>query len=410
MEAVRRGLSREADFKSALKDVDPTFKVLYGVGLSSEKVRDALQPIPDVVEGLAETVLQGIEVLSALIELVQDFVEVIATFLGIVVDIFEALVLSIIEVLQTIRNFFVGTSISGIFHFPQEFKTQRNLDEILYDIGMAFLDVNDENRPIAEATSTAMTVISMFTLPSLPNIQQLFDRLLSLILGFPEDFNFNSSKATYDTDEFRQTGASIKPNFLFKVGLSDLPPIKKLIDKLDELIKMLSEGKGFAEAINSIINAVLARIQRIKDLITQILNTIANLLSFFSLGEGQNVVSCIGKGTNADFAKVIMSLPNDPKFPSVELGTAPDGVVATQLDKNVFKANTFSGATALHFQIGEGGSDQKLEAIRKLFMRDVFREGGKSLKKENDDLGDNPINQGNIKTGWTQVRRGRNNG
>jgi len=85
-------------------------------------------------------------------------------------------------------------------------------------------------------------------------------------------------------------------------------------------------------------------------------------------------------------------------------------VVATQLDKNVFKANKFSGATALHFQIGEGGSDQKLEAIRKLFMRDVFREGGKSLKKENDDLGDNPINQGNIRTGWTQVRRGRNNG
>jgi len=407
-QSVRRGLSREAEFSTALKDVEPTFKILRGVGLSSEEVREALQPLPDIIEGLTEAVLTGIEVLDSILQLVQDAIEILAIALGTLVDLFEALVLSAIEVLETVKNFFVGTSISTLVHFPRTHGTKRNLNEILYDVGMAFLDVNDDKRPIANRTSTALSIIVMWTGLDLSNIQQLFKRLMALLKGFPLDFDPDVGLSTYGSDEFKKTGAAVKPNFNFNASLADIPAVKKLVEKLDELIALLSVGKTFADILNSIINAVLARVQRIRDIITEILNAIANLLALFALGEGQNIVSLQGKGTNEDFARVIINLPNDPEFPSASLGTVPDKKLATQLDKNVFLKNTFSGAALLHLQVGEGGSDQKLEAIRRLLMKDVPERAREDLKQETDDIKDNPVVTGRIRTGWTQVRRGDN--
>ncbi len=409
-QAVRRGLSREADFKTALQSIEPTFKLFRGVGLSSEEVRDALQPIPSLVEGLVEAILVGIEAIDSVLQLVQDAVEIIAIALGAAVDLFEALILSAIEVLQTIKNFFVGTSISTLLHFPRTHGTKRNINEILYDIGMAFLDEGDANRPIAARTSTALSIIVMWTGLDLSNIQQLFKRLMSLLQGILLDFDPTVGKSSYGTDEFKNTGASINPNFNFNISLVDIPAVKKLVEKLDQLIAMLASGKSFADILNSIINAVLARLQRIKDIITEILNAIANILALFALGEGQNIVACEGKGTNKDFATVIMNLPNDPKFPSASLGSTPDKKLATQLDKDVFLKNTFSGAALLHLQVGEGGSDQQLEAIRKLFMKDVFDPSERAIADKQEDIKENAVITRKIKTGWTQVRRGRNNG
>jgi hypothetical protein len=131
------------------------------------------------------------------------------------------------------------------------------------------------------------------------------------------------------------------------------------------------------------------------------------LIALFTLGEGQNFFKCSGKGTNEDFAQVIINAPNDPNFPSVELENTSDNQSFNQIDKNKFKKYSFSGAFCLHLQAGVGDNIDRLEAIAKLFMKDIVKPAQKELKEADKKLRKDVSKVGNtrnVRSGWTQLR------
>ena len=406
--AQRRGLSRADDFKAALDNIEPTFKITYGVGLSSPEVRKYLDVVLEPIEEGVGTILEGIAVVEDIVDIVVGFIDIIALAFGLTVDLFETIIALAVELLEQFKNFFVGTSISVLTHFPIDYKNRRTMDQILYDIGMAFLDKNDINRPVSTQNNFALTLIGMITVPNIAKLQELFETFKKLILGITDDIDLSKiNNKPYDTDEFLNTGASIAPNFIYDFGLSDLPPIKSLIVQLDKVIQLLKNGNTFAERLNKIINAVLLRIQRIKNLLTEIASTISSLIALFTLGEGQNFFKCSGKGTNEDFAQVIINAPNDPNFPSVELENTSDNQSFNQIDKNKFKKYSFSGAFCLHLQAGVGDNIDRLEAIAKLFMKDIVKPAQKELKEADKKLRKDVSKVGNtrnVRSGWTQLR------
>ena len=98
--AQRRGLSRQNDFKQAIEALEPTFKIDYGVGLSSSEVRDKLGFILEPIESATETILEGIAVLEDIVNIVAGFLDIVALALGLTIDIFETVLELTIEVLN----------------------------------------------------------------------------------------------------------------------------------------------------------------------------------------------------------------------------------------------------------------------------------------------------------------------
>lgn len=410
--AQRRGLSRKNDFKQALESLEPTFKINYGIGLSSPEVREKLEVILEPIESAAEKILEGVAILEDIVNIVLSFVDIVALALGLAIDLFETIIALAVEILNQFKNFFEGTSISVLTHFPTEFKKRRTMDQILYDIGMAFLDKNDINAPVSTQNNFALTLIGMITVPNINKIQELFERFKKLILGISDDIDLDKLfKEPYGSEEFLNTGASVEPNFLFDFGLSDLPPINSLVKQLDKLIKLLSNGSTFAERLNNMLSAVLARIDRIKNLLTEIASAISSLVALFTLGEGQNFFKCSGKGTNQDFANVIINAPNDPNFPSVQTDNRPDKQTFTQVNKDKFKKYSFSGAFCLHLQAGVGDNIDRLEAIANVFMKDIVPETEDRLKEADTKLRKDTSKFGktqNVRSGWTQLKDAQN--
>lgn len=406
--AQRRGLSRQNDFKQAIEALEPTFKIDYGVGLSSSEVRDKLGFILEPIESATETILEGIAVLEDIVNIVAGFLDIVALALGLTIDIFETVLALTVEVLNQFKNFFEGTSISVLTHFPTEYKKRRTMDQILYDIGMAFLDKNDKKAPVSTQNNFALTLIGMITVPNISKLQEMFERFKKLILGISDDVDLDKLfKEPFGSEEFLKTGASVEPNFTYDFDLSDIAPIKSMIKQLDKLIKLLSNGTTFAQRLNNMLNAVLARIERIKRILTEIASAISSLVALFTLGEGQNFFKCSGKGTNLDFANVIINAPNDPKFPTVETDSKPDNLTFTQVNKDKFKKYSFSGAFCLHLQAGVGDNIDRLEAIANVFMKDVVPEGQDKLKEADSKLRKDTSRFGktaNVRSGWTQLK------
>ena len=406
--AQRRGLSRQSDFKQAIDALEPTFKINYGIGLSSPKVRDKLDFILEPIESATETILEGIAVLEDIVNIVAGFLDIVALALGLTIDIFETVLALTVEVLNQFKNFFEGTSISVLTHFPTEYKKRRTMDQILYDIGMAFLDKNDINAPVSTQNNFALTLIGMITVPNISKLQEMFERFKKLILGISDDVDPDKLfKAPFGSEEFLNTGAAVEPNFIYDFGLSDIAPINSMIKQLDKLIKLLSNGTTFAQRLNNMLNAVLARIERIKNILTEIASAISSLVALFTLGEGQNFFKCSGKGTNQDFANVIINAPNDPNFPTVETDSKPDNLTFTQVNKDKFKKYSFSGAFCLHLQAGVGDNIDRLEAIADLFMEDIVPEAQDQLKAADAKLRKDTSrfgNTANVRSGWTQLK------
>lgn len=407
--ALTRGLSRQNDYKQALDAIEADLDFEFATGLSSEEVRELLPFLDDLEEGI-QGVFQAIEVIQTLVDYFATIAEFLSAIIGIAVDVFEAIITLLKEILNQFAELFSGTSVSAMTHFPTDYKSRRTPNQVLYDVGMSYLDKNDSNRPIANQNNFVAIMVVLFSVPNLQKILSLFDKLKKQFKGFSdEDYSFNLNNNTNENGENTIAGSSgMSPDWDRSLSLLDFEAVRKVYDAVQSFVKILSKGNTIVERLNAIINAVLRRLERIRLTVEEILNAIANLLALFSLGEGQNILVITGKGKNEDFAQAIINAPNHPDYPRVEFSDSPTGKRATKLDRNIGQDYMFSGAFCLHLQAG--ASDDNIERIRTLLglFKKQTTDTQRDLKSrvrdiENQDKKINKALSGNVETGWTQV-------
>lgn len=357
-QSIQRGLTREADFETAKGLLPSDIEMKWGVSASADQIRNlpVIKPVLDGAETLSETVQAVTEVLSLLIDALNVVVDVLGAVVGVAVDLLEGAILAAKEFLELVKGLLAETSVNFMVHAPVESKSRRKPSDLIYDIGMSYLDSKDAKRPIANVGSFGLSITAMFTSPN-PDV------ILSKVNAFKRNFESIGSditavtrqytKSSYKTRQYALEGSSgLAPDWSFKGSLSDVPPIQKgWSENIDNVIKSLASRRSFIVKVNAAINTATQKINRINTQAQSILRAVNALTGLFALG-GQGAFAVYGNGTNEDFARAIVNSPNHPDFPRVELNevnygnyrpiTAPGPQFADSL--------MFSGAVVLHLQ------------------------------------------------------------
>jgi hypothetical protein len=189
IKAQTKGLPRYADFEDYINSKPSDFELNWGRGFGLEEVQDmlGLDFVEDALEGLQSLTT----FLISVVEIVDAIVDVVALALGIATDAFSALGVIIREVLESVINLFTGVSINPLFHFPTSYKTRRRPNEIMYDLGMAYLDQKDLNRPITIQDTFGVALVALFSAPNIEQLLNKFGELGKLFKGLGSDASFD---------------------------------------------------------------------------------------------------------------------------------------------------------------------------------------------------------------------------
>lgn len=400
-QSIQRGLTRERDFEEAKRLLPSDIEMNWGSGPALEDIKNmpGLKEIFDAIEDFVPYIISATEILANIVSILQSVLQIIATVAGIAVDLFEAALLLVIEVLDLIKGILVETSINMMLHAPITDKERRTPSELLYDIGMSYLDRQDSKKPNASVGSVGIALVIM---ASLPNPQAVLD-ILNKIKNNIESLDSESiklqrtkSNSSYKTRQYALEGSSgMRPDWGWSYTLADLPFVKKGVDGLESLIKILASQKPLFEKINTAINLTQRRINEIARLSQELLKLVSSLTALFALDGPTVAFTVYGHGTNEDFARAIINAPNHPKYPKSKLNemnygnyapiTAPSSVMA--------KSSSFSIAYVLHLQAG--ASLTSIELIKALwaacqpklgdegvFEKDVLASYIKDIKSE----------------------------
>jgi hypothetical protein len=372
-QSIQRGLTREQDFETAKALLPSNIELRWGLGLSSDQVREApfLKDIFRPLERHAAVLLTAAETISVLLEALRTAAEVLGTIIGVGVDLFEGVVIASKELLLLIRGLLADTAFHSMVHFPSEPKSRRKPSEILYDVGSSYLDAQDAKRPVAEAGSVGAVFVVMF---SLPNKQAIADKinLIKTNLAFIEEgvsrVLREENASSYKTHSYKIGGSSGQaPDWDVKFSLAELPSMRKGMDDLDGLIKSLAGTRGTVEKINSAINTASLRIARVQSISDGLLKTITSLTSFLAFGDSNGVFAVLGNGGNEDFARAIINAPNHPDYPKSELNEINYGNYRpiTAPAPQFADSSMYSGALAVHLQ--SSTSPQSLALVEGLW-------------------------------------------
>lgn len=401
IKAEQRGLIRNESFEEFLKEKPPEFTFKFGKGVSAEEIFEGLglDFVQDALEGLDDI----ITAVSLFIDLVEDIAQIVALALGVAVDAFQALALLIRQTLEAVIDLFTGVSFNPLFHFPQTYKTRRTPSEVLYDVGMAYLDKNDGNRPITLGENFGAALVAVFSAPNLEHLMNLFDQLTKQfkgIVSFDDGDTFQSRwnrvDDTYPRDKYLPSGTSgMAPDFSKGVALTDYLFFRDLINSLGSLVNQVEKGKVALDKIEEIIALAKRRIAQINNLADRILTIINSLASLLALGEANVIFLCSGVGKAEDFSKAIINAPLHPNYPKSSFiedikGQNKNSGLPNLLDRELGEKGLFSGALLLHFQTPSVSSET--EEVRKLLRilnlmfspeetREAFDKSGDRLKK-----------------------------
>jgi hypothetical protein len=372
----QRGLTRETDFNTALAALPSDFELTWGIGLSTAEIREKISWLIDPIEGASEIITEAVDSLSVIIDLLASIIDVVSAVIGVGVDILEGFVLLIREVIQQIRELFTGTSISAMFYFPTSVKERRKPNELLYDIGMSYLDKNDSKRPISTRNNYAAALVAMFSLPNIDALLAIADRVRKAFSSVLDTNTYTSqaSSATYKDAEYIKSGTSgMAPDWDYNYALSDFAWAQALIAKLNEALSALGGVRPIAEKFNSVLNIARARLEALRKAAQTLLQAIQSLQTMLALGDSQAVFLVMGKGDNEDFAKAIINAPNHPQYPKADLGEpnysagGPVVIVNPEMGRSLL----YSGAIAFHVQVGAGDNIDRLKLITDLIFKPV---------------------------------------
>jgi hypothetical protein len=202
IKSQKKGLLREANYEDYIES-NPNFEVKWGGNLSDipeeylEKL--GLDGLVDATLDVINPFLTGV---NTFIELLDIIVDLLGTVAGVLFDVFFAVTLAIREALESVINLFTGLSLNCILHFPQTTKSRRNPDEIMYDLGMAYLDPTDPKRPITVQETFGVALVALWSLPNLDRLMLQFNRINKLFSGvldtnIPLDTRFSALESRY---------------------------------------------------------------------------------------------------------------------------------------------------------------------------------------------------------------------
>lgn len=405
IEAEQRGLTREDTWEEANSYLPEDFDVKCGLGINAAEVLEAI----GIDQQLIQTALAGLEnftdSLGAILDIVSAAVEFIGTLLGIAFDLFEGFTAALQAVVTSVINLFTGISISTMFHFPQTDKSRKNPDEILYDLGSAYLDKEDTNRPITVGENYAVTLIALWSLPNLAAIKQVFETIKQKFSDFSKQSEaqlnrLNINKEVYNAEDvLAQTGAGLAPDFGKKVDMLDFLTIRDVVKTLYNALNLLQAKKQRFQALSDIVELARRRISDVNTQLQNILNIIESIASLFAFGDANALFLLSGSGKAEDFSRAIINSPNHPNYPRSSLNSTivnphTDKGILTAEDREIGKKGLYSGAVLIHAQVADPLSDA--DRVYRLFS---------SLFKETNNTFDNAQNTTStrIQTNWDRI-------
>ena len=364
--ATQRGFTREVNYDQYLLEKPEELNLEWvGVPTDDESIKQYLgvQAIQSVLEGVSFVVGQ----LQSALNLVDALVDLIVLVIGrTVVDATEALVLALREVVEVFLNLFTGLSLNTLYHFPETYKTRRTPNEILYDVGMAYLDKKDSKRPLMVDDVFAGIMVATFSFPNIESLlrqkDQVVKNLNALGLGLGEDaLNAASRFASIDEDWRSSTvdtsgSTGMAPDFDNSISLLEFAPIKTLVVELNKLIKRLSSTRKAVQQIRQVITTAQRRLDAIVANVTRITTTLNSAVALFSFVGANGLLFVSGSGQSEDFAKAIINSPHHPDYPKNdlfdEIETNVKGNLGglSPLDRNLGEQGLFGGAFVIHVQ------------------------------------------------------------
>ena len=364
--ATQRGFTREVNYDQYLLEKPEELNLEWvGVPTDDESIKQYLgvQAIQSVLEGVSFVVGQ----LQSALNLVDALVDLIVLVIGrTVVDSTEALVLALREVVEVFLNLFTGLSLNTLYHFPETYKTRRTPNEILYDVGMAYLDKKDSKRPLMVDDVFAGIMVATFSFPNIESLlrqkDQVVKNLNALGLGLGEDaLNAASRFASIDEDWRSSTvdtsgSTGMAPDFDNSISLLEFAPIKTLVVELNKLIKRLSSTRKAVQQIRQVITTAQRRLDAIVANVTRITTTLNSAVALFSFVGANGLLFVSGSGQSEDFAKAIINSPHHPDYPKNdlfdEIETNVKGNLGglSPLDRNLGEQGLVGGAYVIHVQ------------------------------------------------------------
>jgi len=202
IKSIKKGLLREPNFEDYMESKPSDFEVKWGTN-PGDLLEDKAPFLRDLVEGTLNVIDPFLAGVNTFIELLDIVVDLLSAVAGVFFDAFSLITLAIREALESVINLFTGLSLNWMLHFPTTPKSRRNPDEIMYDLGMAYIDRGDTNRPITVQDSFGATVVALWSFPNLEKLMLEFNRINKLLKGVldtnsPLDTRFSTLDTRYE--------------------------------------------------------------------------------------------------------------------------------------------------------------------------------------------------------------------
>lgn len=372
-------MTREATYSDYKSLVPSDFEVKWGVGYSVNEVLDSL--------GLdfITPALDGLNTFVSAAQAVLDIVDAIADFIIGLFDLaafeFASLVVLIKEVIQEVINLFTGASINTLLHCPQTHKARRKPNEILYDVGMAYLDKKDPNRPITVSSVEAVSIVGVVSVPNLAALQEQYERFLRSLNLFKDSISnenrFKSVDENYQTSNFYNGTSGMAPDFELQKSLEESVLVRDIVNSLNKVLKLLEKGRSTSEKIRQVLSSAQRRLDALNNTIDQVLTAINSFANLLALGDSTFVLVCSGTGTDEDFARSIINAPLHPNYPrsdflEEQIDKQRDKGIPVTLDREAGESLLYSGAILLHLQAATGASGiENINRLASLLFKDV---------------------------------------
>lgn len=381
--AQQRGLTREVDYSKYLEVKAGDVNLEWGIGVS-----DIIEELglDNVQDGL-ETVARVVDTLRSAVDLISEVADFLIVLLdNVVLDVTKALVLVLTEVMNQLINLFTGVSAHTLLHFPTTHKTKRKPSEILYDVGNAYLDNQDDNRPRMVRDVYAISFIALWSVPNIDTLKRTYDTVASNFRGIGSDFKtleglgsrFDGVFSDWQNPVASEASSGMAPDFETKANLVSIGPIQNTVARLGMLIDALKRSNSYADQIRQVIQVTQQRLDAIEKAVDEILTSVAAIAALLALGDANAVLKVEGVGREIDFARAIMNAQLDPKYPKSKIIENVNNLYSTlgqenPIDRELGDRNLYSGAAVLHFQVPNINEEsvKGLIALGKALFKDV---------------------------------------
>lgn len=387
IKARQRGLTREASYED-FKRIQPSdFELKWGQGLGAQEALDRLGL--DFITPTLQAINGFVTATELILDLVAGVLDFILDIISLAAFEFANLAVLIRETLEEVINLFTGVSMHALTHFPTTYKQRRNPNEILYDVGMAYLDKKDSNRPITVSSVDGISLVFVFSLPNLEALIEKFEAISKAFKGFNtdiEDFSsdlhtrFKSIDESYRSEEFLQKkegSTGMAPDFFVSVDLEDIVGVKGVVSTLTNMLGFVEKSKTAADKVRATIESAQRRIQALGVLVDNVSTAINSAANFLAIGEGSMALLSSGTGTAEDFARAIINAPLHPEYPRSEFFEEQADIykrngLQAPLNRDLAIQSVFSGAVLLHFQAPDvTGALSRLRTIANLLYKDA---------------------------------------